>query len=65
VAAAGREQQSAEVPKLAEAWAEAQAAAAQPRQPESAEVLPVQEQRSVQAEARVQARAAVVPQRPP
>jgi hypothetical protein len=37
-------------------------AAAQEQQ--SAEVLPVQEQRSVQAEARVQARAALVLQRP-
>jgi hypothetical protein len=59
--AAAREQQSAEVV----AQAETQAAPVQQRWPESAEVLPVQEQRSVQAEARVRPRAALVPQRPP
>jgi hypothetical protein len=40
------------------------AAPAQQRRPESAEVLPVPEQRSVEAEARVQARAALVLQQP-
>jgi hypothetical protein len=46
-----QEQQSAEVPAQSEAWAEAQAAVAQ-------------QQRPVQAEARLQARAALVLQRP-